>query len=366
MVEFNISLRFQPSGWFLGVIAELNEKFSDWTDGSYDWAAQTTDFLHNPTPLPTFDATLFDTPLSKRAVNDVLHIAIAVLSGNYPLVRSYAENIRFAFVIGYPRSGGSYLTKELLRSINLDHTRVSEALAHDGFPELRDIWYDWEGDRPYFHLQGAMFQVAEFLVIANLYYQLKTCRQAEGTWIAPKKMHKIVNWAGSFKMLLGQGRADYLVTLRHPLPTAISAAEKSGGMPGERLFPAASPRSAIERWVLNDLVLLGWSMPEIAAMSYFDAVRVSWSHFHGRMATSGLFLGNRDEIRLLPYSRDSLEGVVRDYRSRCANPAPPEPVLIHAKSDDYPDWQDRGDQAVADMARHWTALGLTFPTLTRD
>ena len=50
-MEFNINLRFQPSGWFIGVLAELNERYSDWTDGSYDWAAQTTDFLNNPVPL---------------------------------------------------------------------------------------------------------------------------------------------------------------------------------------------------------------------------------------------------------------------------------------------------------------------------
>ncbi|MBI1417853.1 MAG: hypothetical protein GC146_11575 [Limimaricola sp.] len=366
MVAFNISLRFQPSGWFLGIIAELNERFSDWTDGSYDWAAQTTDFLHNPVELPQFDETLFETPLSKRAVNDVLHLAVAILSGDFMLVRNYIQHIRFAFVIGYPRSGGSYLTKELLRSIGLDHTRVSEALAHDGFPELREIWYDIEGDRPYYHLQAAMFQVAEFLVVSNLYYQLKTPRHASGLWFSPKKFHKIINWGGSFKMLLGQGRADYFVTLRHPLPTAISVAEKSGGMPADHMFPAMQPRSAIERWVLNDLMLLGWTMPEITQLSYFDAICASWSSFYGRMATSGLFLGDRSEIRLVPYGKDSLEGVVRDFRVRLDNTDAPEPVMIHTKAAEYPMWQEKGDQAVAAMAGHWRALGLPFPDLGQD
>lgn len=365
-MDFNINLRFQPSGWFLGVLAELNQNFSGWTDGSYDWAAQTTDFLHNPAPLPHFDEALFETPLSKRAVNDLLHVAIALMVGDYPIVRNYLESIHFAFVIGYPRSGGSYLTRELLRTLNLDHTRVSEALAHDGFPELREIWYDWNGDRPYFHLESAVFQAAEFLVIANLHYQIRTRAQQSGRWLAPKKMHKIITWAGSFKMLLGQGRADYLVTIRHPVSTAISIAGKSGGLPADDPFPATAPRSAIEHWVLNDLMLLGYSLPEVAAMSYASAVCASWSSFYARMATSGLFLGDRSEIQLLPYGKERLEGCVQAYRTAHDHPGAPEPVLIHQKAAEHPQWLPEGNATVAAMRALWGTLGLQFPPLSHD
>lgn len=364
MTVLDIKLRFQPSAAFVGILAELNERYSDWTDGSYDWAAQTTDFLHSPEQLPKFDESLFTTALSRRAVNDLLHVAIALMSGDYLLVRRYTEALRFAFVIGYPRSGGSYLTKELLRTTGLDHTRVSEALAHDGFPELRELWYDWNGDRPYFHLQDAIFQTAEFLVIANLYYQKKTVRHPHGYWLVPKKMHKLVNWGGSFKMLLGQGRADYLVTIRNPLPTAISIFEKSGGLPADRRFPARQPRSAIERWILTDLMTLGYSLEQIVGMSYFHAVQVSWSQFHARMATSGLFLGVRDEIRLLPYGSDTLEGVVQEFRARHLNPTPAESVLVHDKAVQYPDWQDDAIATVDTMTALWASMGLTFPKLT--
>lgn len=363
-MNFDIGLKFQPSPWFMGVLAELNERYADWTDGSYDWAAQTTDFLRAPAAIPRFDETLFETPLSRRAVNDLLHVAVAMLSGDYPVVRRYIEGMRFAFVIGYPRSGGSYLTKELLRTVGLDHTRVSEILAHDGFPELRDVWYEWNGDRPYYHLQASIFQAAEFLVIANLYYRRKTVLHPHGYWLAPKKMHKLVNWGGSFKMLLGQGRADYLATVRNPLPTAISIAEKSGGMPAGRRFPVASPRSAIEHWIVNDLMLLGHAGEEIAAMDYFTAVRISWTEFHARLATSGLFLGAREEIRLVPYGQAALEGVVREYRARHQNPAPPETVLIHEKAQAHPDWQEAAAASVAAMAQLWCGLGLAFPDLT--
>ncbi|WP_298286241.1 hypothetical protein [Acidocella sp.] len=364
-MDFSINLKLKPSPWFTGVLAELNELYSDWTDGSYDWAAQTTDFLHMTPPLPAFDDSVFETPLSRRAVNDLLHLAIAMIGGDYPLVRRYGEAVRFAFVIGYPRSGGSYLTKELLRVTGLDHTRVSEALAHDGFPELSDGWYGpGANGQPGFYLQESLFQAAEFLVIANLYYRRKTVRHPHGYWLAPKKFHKIVNWAGSFKMLLGPGRADYLVTIRNPLPTAISIYEKSGGFPEGGLFPAQAARSAIERWIVADLVMLGHSPEEIAAMDYFEAVQKSWSAFYARMATSGLFLGLREEIRLIPYGAEALEGVVREYNALHLKRDLPEEVLIHEKANAHPHWVGRAGEAVAAMTSLWASLGLTFPALT--
>ncbi len=186
--------------------------------------------------------------------------------------------MRYAFVIGYPRSGGSYLTKELLRGLGVDHKRVSETLAHDGFPELRETWFDWAGNRPYYHMQDAIFQVAEFLVISKLYFQTKIYNGADGAGLIPKKMHKIVAWAGSFKMLLGKGMADYLVTIRHPLPTAISIFEKCGGLPQDGKFPVNNPRCAIERWTTNDLMHLGYGSEEIAEMSYFCQRQPIWRH----------------------------------------------------------------------------------------
>lgn len=362
-MNLEIKLNFKPSLAFVGVLAELNERFSEWTDGSYDWANQTEDFLRSSVKLPDFDESLYQTPLSRQVVNDLLQVSIALFSGNYPLVRDYLKDIHFAFVIGYPRSGGSYLTKELLRTVGLDHKRVSEALAHDGFPELRDTWYEWQGDRPYFHLQETIFQVAEFLVIAKLYYNTKTARIPEGRWLAPKKFHKMVYWAGSFKMLLGQGRADYLVTVRHPLPTCISIYEKCGGLPPDGLFPAYKTRSAIEHWVLNDLVHLGFSQAAVAKMTYFEAVLASWTQFHTRMATSGLFLGDRHEIRVIPYSKAALESVVQDYRQLAGNALPPESVLEHAKAQLHPNWKVQGDAAVQALSTTWEGLGLQWPEL---
>lgn len=365
--QLQMHLRFQPSAAFLGILGELNDQFPDWSDGSYDWANQTVDFLHGAEAVPSFDTSLYQTPLSRRALNDVLQLGLALLSGHYPVVRQYLQDDHFLFVVGYPRSGGSYLTKELLRGIGLEHTRVSEALAHDGFPEIRSHWYGpgYAGKQPYFHLQDSVFQVAEFLVIAHLYYRRKASALISGQWVIPKKMHKLVYWAGSLKMLLGQGAADYLVTIRHPIPTAISIYEKCGGLPGDGRFPA-QPRSAIERWVYDDLIWLGHADQDIVHMDYFQAVTQSWTAFYLQMASSGIFVGpHAEEVSLLPYGQECLEGVIHHYRQQQGSARTVEPFLTHDKAQSVaPEAVAQGDAAVAAVQAAWQALGLSFPDLS--
>lgn len=366
-MNFTINLTLNPSAPFMGILAELNGKFSKWTDGSSDWADQTHDFLVNEKPIPKIDASVTGTGLSRRIRNDLLKVTIAMLNGHYDQVRQYFREDRFAFVIGYPRSGGSYLTKELLRTIGLNHTSVSEALAHDGFPNLRETWYENIGNTPRYHLQDSIFQLAEFLVISHYYYRIRSRIQKDGIWLIPKKMHKIVAWAGSLKMLLGQGQADYNVTLRHPVPTCISIYEKSGGLPKDGRFPAKAWRSTIEKWIIDDLMHLGYTQQAISEMDYFDAVRISWTMFHTRMATSGLFLGDRGEIQTIPYGRESLESAVKNYRQLYGHSdVPVETVMINDYTDRHREWQAKGDAVARTVRSSWAALGLKFPQLSND
>ena len=364
-VHLDLQLRLRPSSAFQGILAELNGLFPDWSDGSYDWANQTVDFLHAPEALPDFGAALWRTPLSQRALQDLLHLNIALLSGQYPAVRQYLQGDHFAFVIGYPRSGGSYLTKELLRGLGFEHTQVSEVLAHDGFPELREHWYGpGHGGTPYFHLQEAIAQVAEFLTVPHLYYRHQSSANPDGRWLIPKKMHKLIYWAGSFKMLLGRGNADYLITLRHPAPTAISIYEKCQGLPADGRFPQ-QPRCAIEKWIREDLTWLGHSDAAISRMDYFTAVCHSWTAFYTRLAGSGLLLSEQDAVRWLPYGKETLEGVVQHYRQRCGSARAIEPFQIHDKGVQvHPDWMARGDRAVAHLRDLWAELGIPFPELS--
>ncbi len=363
-IEFSTNIKLRLSCWFNGILAEMNGIFTGWSDGSYDWAFQLHDFLHSPVELPTLDDDLFKTALSKRILDELLEIYLCLISGEHKSIQDYLTGVKFAFVIGYPRSGGSYLTKELFRSIGIDHRRISEALAHDGFPDIGENWFESKSTEPYYYLQESMLQIAEFLVLSKNYFIERSRPDQSGKIIIPKKMHKLINWAGSFRSLLGGDLADYIVTIRNPLPTAISIYEKSGGMPAGGKFPAARPRSAIERWILNDLNALGFSDSRAAALDYFGAVQISWTRFHLKMASSGLFSDNANNVTTLPYDPVRYQEFLLGRYAEADNPNKPEPLLVHDKYREFPQWLDRADAAIASMQSIWCDLGLRLPTLT--
>lgn len=362
-MSFSIELKLQPSVWFSGIVAELGGLYSGWSDGSGQWWNQVPEVLQDNASWPELGHDIFETPIGQRARYEVNRLYQSMLTGDYESVRGYVKPLRYAMVIGYPRTGGSYLTKELLRSAGLDYTKVSTALAHDGFPIVHDNWYGHHtsGVRR-FHLQDSVFQVAEYLVASKHYYKSKAKKHPDGFWLVPKKFHTAVNWAGSLKTILGPGQSDYLVTARSPLPVAISVYEKSGGLPDSGLFP--SPRSYIETCISKDLATLGYTLDQIADMNYFDAVQKSWSLFYSRLATSGLFLDRRDDVRLIPYGKESLERAAQDYYDLYGRSEKVDPLFVHDKSSRHPEWSERARMAVEDMTRLWSSLGLEFPDLT--
>ena len=357
-------MKVKPSYWFAGILAEMNGVFTGWSDGSYDWGAQHKDFLHTPTKLPSLEDDVFKTPLSKRLLEELLEVYLCLISSDFKAISAYLSCVKFIFVVGYPRSGGSYLTKEIFRSIGINHARVSEALAHDGYPDMSENWFLSQRKQPYFYLQDSILQIAEFLVLSKNYYIERGRLSGAGQIIIPKKMHKLVNWASSLKSLLVPGGADYVVTVRNPLPVAISIYEKSGGMPTDGKFPFSAPRSAIEGWICADLLASGYTETTATQLNYFEAVRISWTRFYLKMASSGLFSNNAHAVTMLPYDPVTYQEFLHRRYADVQNPNEPEPLLVHDKYREFPQWSDRADAAIASMKSLWCDLGLRFPTLT--
>lgn len=362
-MDLSINIKINPSVWFIGVLAELNGLYSGWSDGSYDWADQTTDFLADLPALPGFDPALFETPLSQKAFHDVIQLVLAMVRGDYGFIRNYLNELSFVFIIGYPRTGGSYLTKSIIKTIGLDHKHVPEPLAHDSFPNIMDCWYEGEGRQPLSYLYESFIQLAELFVLCKLYYPMKTKLGPQGLWLAPKKIHKAVHAGHGFKMLFHQLQAKYLLTIRNPLPIAISIYEKSGGLPENGLFPAHNQRSAIETMIVHDLLMEGYSMNEIANLDYYAAVEKSWVRFYSKMATSGLFSNNRSDVDIVPYNKEALQNIARSYQAARQIQDAPEDFHINNKSDAYPAWKQQAEKTLHTMKMHWQSLGLTFPDL---
>lgn len=362
-MEFSINIKINSSMSFVGMLAELNGVYAGWSDGSYDWANQTSDFLANLPPLPSFDEALFKTPLSQRLMHDVTQVLLAIVGGNYEFIRQYLKDIHFVFIVGYPRTGGSYLTKSIFHSMNLDHKQLPEPLAHDSFPNIPDNWHDVEERGKISYFYEAFVQLAEFLVISKAYCQAKLPKTKAGKYLMVKKMHKAIHIGHGLKMLFNPGQVDYLLTFRNPLPIAVSIYEKSGGLPKNGLFPANEPRSAIEVMINYDLLMEGYTLNEISRLDYFQAVEKSWMRFHSKLAISGLFSQNKAGVRIIPYGKEPLESQVRLYQQQFYHPSAVEEVYIHNKADAFPERHRQAQARVASMTKHWLDLGLVFPKL---
>lgn len=362
-MEFSINLKINSSMSFIGMLAELNGVYKGWSDGSYDWANQTSDFLANLPPLPKFDEALFKTPLSQQLINDVTQILLAMVGGNYEFIRQYLQDIHFVFIVGYPRTGGSYLTKSIFHAMNLDHKQLPEPLAHDSFPNLPDNWHDVEGRAKISYFYEAFVQLAEFLVMSKAYCQTKLPKTKAGKYLMVKKMHKAVHIGHGLKMLFNPGQVDFLMTFRDPVPVAVSVYEKSGGLPKDGLFPAGRPRSAIEVMINYDLLMEGYSPDEIAQLDYFQAVEKSWVRFYSKLGISGLFSQNKAGVQIIPYGKEPLENQVKLYQQQFHNPPEAEQFYIHNKADAFLERHQQSQASIASMERHWLDLGLIFPKL---
>lgn len=357
METFTISQKLQFSQEFTGIVAERCGEFSDWTDGSYDWADQTNDFLHSETRMPK-KGPWVNSKKAREMAAEAKMIYKAMLENQFAAVRECLKGYHFLFIVGFPRSGGSYLTKEALRTVGLDHTKVSENLAHDGFPSTSTGKMIWE--------RGPLLQMAEFLVAARHFFGDNTQPGPDGEILIPKKAPWMNTSGWLYRTILDQTKTEYWLTIRHPLPLAISIAEKSGSLTGEKEVPERFPtqtRSSIERQVAMACIRQGVNPTNL---TYFDAVSLAWAAYHLQMVgVSGLFHGQwRGRVRFAPYSKETMEAGIKRLAQMRGAEREPEPFFIHQKAREVaPEIRERLEIKVRQVAAAWGALGVPFPKL---
>jgi len=211
------------------------------------------------------------------------------------------NRFRFFFVVGIPRTGGTYLTKQVFRAVGVDYTGVQNALAHDGFPHLAVLSF---GGRGNVHT-NSLLQLAEYLTMVEIYFTQHGRLAYQGGIVVPKKFTKAIYNFPLVQELFGND-SNYLITLRHPLAMIQSTLDKSGGMPENGRFAV---RSAIERWAVEEWSRSGVSAEDASRMDYFEVMLGYWKRFHYQLALTGI--PAMPTARLLPYGRDLMMGAVR-------------------------------------------------------
>ena len=289
-------------------------------------------------------------PVGQRVIFRAYELFTTLLTGDAAKLAAFHRRFRFILVVGCPRHGGTYLTKQLFRAMGQDPTEVPGVIAHDGFPNATPFSF---GARYNSHTT-MLLQTAEYLAMVEDWFGDKPA--FDGKIIVPKKATKAAYQGGFFRTVFGDD-AEYLVTLRHPLAACVSTYEKSGGLPANSLFSA---RSNIEVWAERDLLTAGMTQEQTQRMRYIDAYLGYWRYYHQQLAGSGL--ARDQQWQVVAYGRDRLMQLAIDLNRRFGMVGAVEDFQVKLKLERHPDWIGAADVALHQMEAVWRAQGLPFPT----
>lgn len=288
-------------------------------------------------------------PVGQSVIFRAYELFTALLTGDAAKLAAFHRRFRFILVIGCPRHGGTYLTKQLFRALGQDPTKVPAVIAHDGFPNATPFSF---GDGYNSHTT-MLLQTAEYLAMVEDWFAGRPA--FDGKIIVPKKATKAAYQGGFFRTVFGED-AEYLITLRHPLAACISTYEKSGGLPANGLFCA---RSNIEFWAERDLLTGGTTQQQAQQLRYIDAYLGYWRYYHQQLAGSGL--ARDQQWRVVAYGRDRLMQLAADLNRRFGAAGPVEDFQARLKLERHRDWIGAADDALHQMEAIWNAQGLPFP-----
>ncbi len=277
-------------------------------------------------------------------------LLLSLLTGVLDPLEEMLARFQFVNVIGIPRTGGSYLTAELYRSIGLAPEGVPSVIAHDSFPDAAP-----------FALQPgtngwilSLKTMAEYLTMVELYFSGR--EPVDGRIVVPKKLTKIIYAGGFFARVLGPG-AEYLLTVRHPAAACVSTYDKSGGLPRDGRFTV---RSNIEEWCRRDLQCIGLSVGQLQTMDYFEVYLRYWEHYHLCLVTSGLSASRN--LRVIAFGKQALQSIAQRHHDRyCSGLQASGFQEFDDVRQRHPDWIERAQPSIERIAAAWKLAGLAFP-----
>jgi hypothetical protein len=288
--------------------------------------------------------------IAQKAIEDVYQRFGEMAAGHLDEVKRIYKRHQFLAVVGIPRTGGSYLTAELFSALGYDPTAVPAAIAHDGFPDAQPMAIR-RGKNTW---MAMMLGMSEYLAIVELFFAAK---KSVSPLHVPKKLTKAVYAGGFFNAVLGE-KAEYFITIRHPIAACISTYEKSGGLPSDGQFRA---RSTMEKWIKRDLICTGVSNEEFREMEYFSAYVRYWEQYYIHFALGGLTTGR--QRRIVPFSQRCMGETTQLFHARFSSGRKITDFVSSVRLDSrHPQWIKRGDEALERVAAVWRLVGIPFPS----
>jgi len=292
---------------------------------------------------------VIESELGQQYVMRAYQLFVALLTGDMTPFRDIQFRFHFINIIGVPRNGGSYLTKELYMALGYEPEKVPNAIAHDGFPDASPFSFE-QGVNSW---TTSLHTMAEFLTMIEIFFG--KAKPHTGKIIVPKKLTKGSYAGGFFHRVLGES-VEHILTVRHPVMSCISTYEKSGGLPDNGKF---SVRGNIEEWARRDLMYTGCTQEELDEMDYFDAYLRYWEQYHYYIATTGLSANKN--ITIVAYGDTRMQDMAQRFHNRFESGFEPSTFHVFDRSDAHPEWMPAAEQAVKRVAAVWERVGLEFP-----
>jgi hypothetical protein len=288
-------------------------------------------------------------PEGQRVIYRSYELLTAFLTGVPDQLRNFHERYRFICIVGVPRHGGSYLTKQLFRALGMEAETVPNVIAHDGFPDASP--FDFA--RGYNAYTNMMQNMAEYLAMVEVYFS--NSRLFGNLVIVPKKATKAAYHGAFFDKALGPN-TEYIITLRHPVTACISTYEKSGGLPAGGRFAV---RGNIEEWVRRDNIYTGTPDAEVPRREYFDVYLNYWEHYHYNLILTGL--RQRSNWQIAVYGKERMEALAQSFYTRFRSKQQAEEFKVFDKRDRHPNWMSRAEPAIRRVRDVWRTAGVEFP-----
>lgn len=288
-------------------------------------------------------------PLGQRAIYRSYELLTALLVGQPEKLKFFHDRYRFICVVGCPRHGGSYLTKQLFLAVGIDPDRVPNAIAHDGFPDAAPF----QLKEQYNSLTTMIQNMGEYLAMVEVFFA--NSRVFDNFIVVPKKTTKAAYQGAFFSTVLGPN-TEYVITLRHPIAACISTYEKSTGLTQDGKFKV---RGNIEEWARRDVVFTGADPQKVLEQDYFDVYLRYWEQYHCNLALTGLSASRK--WTTVVYGRERMMDLAAGYSRRFRSKQKPEDFKVFDKRSRHSDWNAKATSAIARVAQVWKSAGLTYP-----
>ncbi|MBI3045789.1 MAG: hypothetical protein HYY78_23515 [Betaproteobacteria bacterium] len=288
-------------------------------------------------------------PAGQKAILRSYELLTALMVGQPDKLRLVHERYRFVCVVGCPRHGGSYLTKQLFVAVGMDPDQVPNAIAHDGFPDAAPFQFK----ENYNSLTTMIQNMAEYLAMVEVFFA--NSRVFDNLIVVPKKATKAAYHGAFFHTALGPN-TEYVITLRHPLPACISTYEKSTGLPQDGKFKV---RGNIEEWARRDAIFTGADPDKLMEQDYFEVYLRYWEQYHYDLALTGLAASRNWSV--VVYGGERMMDLAASYFKRFKSRGKPEAFKVFDNRRRHPQWRNSADAAVRRVAGVWTSVGLAFP-----